>query len=92
MIQGKNKLDYYGGKDCMKKFCKDLRKHARKIINCEKKEMIPLTSEEKQFHCEQNVSYVCKKEFSADDKRYYKFRDHCHYRENLEELLMMFEI
>ena len=33
----KNKLDYYGGKDCMKKFCKDLREHATKIINYEKK-------------------------------------------------------
>ena len=33
----KNKLDYYRGKDCMKKFCKDLRKHAAKIINYEKK-------------------------------------------------------
>ena len=26
----------------MKKFCKDLRKHATKIINYEKKKMIPL--------------------------------------------------
>ena len=33
----KNKLDYYRGKDCMKKFCKDLRKHTTKIINYEKK-------------------------------------------------------
>ena len=33
----KNKLDYYRGEDCMKKFCKDLRKHATKIINCKKK-------------------------------------------------------
>ena len=33
----KNKLDYYRGKDCMKKFCKDLREHATKIINYEKK-------------------------------------------------------
>ena len=32
----KNKLDYYRGKDCMKKFCEDLRKHAAKIINYEK--------------------------------------------------------
>ena len=32
-----NKLDYYKGKDCMKKFCKDLRTHATKIINYEKK-------------------------------------------------------
>ena len=33
----KNKQDYYRGKDCMKKFCKDLREHATKIINYEKK-------------------------------------------------------
>ena len=33
----KNKLDYYRGKDCMKKFCKNLREHATKIINYEKK-------------------------------------------------------
>ena len=33
----KNKLDYYRGKDCMKNFCKDLREHATKIINYEKK-------------------------------------------------------
>ena len=35
--QAKNKLDYYRGKDCMKKFCKDLRKHATKIIKKRKK-------------------------------------------------------
>ena len=28
----KNKLDYYRHEDCMKKFCKDLREHATKII------------------------------------------------------------
>ena len=28
----------------MKKFCKDLREHATKIINYEKKKMIPLTT------------------------------------------------
>ena len=27
------KLDYYRGKDCMKKFCKDLRTQATKTIN-----------------------------------------------------------
>ena len=32
-----NKLDYYGGKDCMKKFCKNLRTHATKIIMERKK-------------------------------------------------------
>ena len=33
----KNKLDYYSGKNCMKNFCLDLREHATKIINYEKK-------------------------------------------------------
>ena len=32
-----NKLDCYRGKDCMEKFCKDLKEHASKIINYEKK-------------------------------------------------------
>ena len=41
--KSKNKLDHYRGKDCMKKFCKDLRTHATKIINYGKKKMIPLT-------------------------------------------------
>ena len=45
--QTKNKLNHYRGKDCTKKFCKDLREHATKIINYEKKKMTPLTKEEK---------------------------------------------
>ena len=45
--QTKNKLNYYRGKDCMKKSSKDLRIHTTKIINYEKKKMIPLTTEEK---------------------------------------------
>ena len=33
----KNKLDYFRGKNCMKNLCLDLREHAIKIINYEKK-------------------------------------------------------
>ena len=44
----KNKLDYYRGEDCIKQFCKDLRKHATKIINCNKKEVIPLTKKRRK--------------------------------------------
>ena len=33
----KNKHDYCRCEDCMKNFCRDLRKQAIKIINCEKK-------------------------------------------------------
>ena len=61
--QTKNKLNYYRGKDCMKKFCKDLREHATKIINYEKKKMIPLTMKEKINYNEQEICYICKKEF-----------------------------
>ena len=33
----KNKLDCYRGKDCMERFCKDLKEHAAKLMNYEKK-------------------------------------------------------
>ena len=77
----KNKLDYYRGKNCMKNFCLDLREHATKIINYEKKEMIPLTKKEQKKHNKQEVCYICKKRFSTDDsnKKYHKVRDPCHY-------------
>ena len=67
--QTKNKLDYYRGKGCIKKFCKDLREHATKIINYEKKKMIPLTKEEKIYHNEQEICYIFKKEFDKSDKK-----------------------
>ena len=65
----------------MKRFCKDLKEHATKIINCEKKDMIPLTKEEKEDHNNQKVCYICKKEFTTSDNnnKHYKVRDHCHY-------------
>ena len=47
----KNKLDYYRGKDCMKKFCEDLKKHVTRIITYEKKEMTPLTKEKENVKC-----------------------------------------
>ena len=55
--ESKNKLNYYRGKDCMKIFCKDLRIHATKIINYEKKKIIPLTLEEKINYNDQKVCY-----------------------------------
>ena len=60
-MQQKNKLDCYKGEDCMEKFCKDLRQHAMKIINYEKKEKIPLTIEENEYYEMQKVCYICKK-------------------------------
>ena len=41
--ESKNKLNYYRGDDCMKKFCKDLKTHANK-------KMMPLTTKEEIYH------------------------------------------
>ena len=48
--KSKNEWNYYRGKDCMKILCKDLKDQANKIINYEKKEMIPSTDEEKESY------------------------------------------
>ena len=52
----------------MKKFSKDLREHASKIINYEKKKMMSLTTEEKIYHNKQKICYICKKEFQKTIK------------------------
>ena len=70
-----NKLSYYRGEDCMKRFCKDLKDHATKIIDFKKKTMIPLTKEEEDNYNKENISHICKKDFNNDGK----VRDHCHF-------------
>ena len=77
--ESKNKLNYYRGKDRMKKFCKDLKEHATTIKNYEKKKIIPLTKEEKINYNDQQICYICKKEFDKSDKEHHKVRDHYHY-------------
>ena len=67
--ESKNKLNYHRGDDCMKKFCKDLREHGTKIINYEKKMMIPLSTKEEIYHNEQKISYICKKQFNNNDRK-----------------------
>ena len=45
----------------MKGFCKDLIEHATKIINYDKKEMIPLTDEEnKSYKKAKSMLYIQK--------------------------------
>ena len=63
----------------MKKFCKDLKEHPMRIINYEKKKIIPLIKEEKINHNDQQICHICKKEFDKSDKEDHKVRDHCHY-------------
>ena len=33
----------------------------------------------KTLHCKQKVCYICKEEFSANDEKYQKVTEHCHY-------------
>ena len=76
--KSKNERKYYRGEDCMEMLSKDLREQAMKISSCKKKEMIPLTHEEKESYEDQKICYICKKEFSTY-KKYCKFRHHCHH-------------
>ena len=56
-----------------------------KIINYEKKEMIPLIDKETESYEKQKGCHICKKEFSTDRndentfKKHHKVKDHCHY-------------
>ena len=59
----------------MKRFCKDLKDHATKIIDLKKNNMIPLTKEEKDNYNKENICYICKKDFNNDTK----VRDHFHF-------------
>ena len=59
--KSKTEWSHYRGKDCMEIFCKDLRDQPMKIINYEKKKIIPLTDEEKESYEKQRIFYICKK-------------------------------
>ena len=90
--ESKNKLNYYRGDDCRKKFCKDLREHSTKIINYEKKKMISLTTKEEIYHNRQKICYLCKKEFDNNDKKQQKVRITVTTQENIEVQLIIFVI
>ena len=82
----KNKLDYYRRKNCMKNFCLDLREHATKIINYEKKEMIPLTKKEEKKHNKQKKDLV----LMIATKNIIRLEIIVTILENIEVLLMLF--
>ena len=56
----KNKLHRYRGKDCMEKFCKDLREHAIKIVDYEKKIIILLMKKISFMKSKKSATYVKK--------------------------------
>ena len=76
----KNEIDYYRGKDCLKKFFQDLKKQAKLIVDCEKKDNIKSTEEEQYKYDTRKVCFLCKKKYFEDAKNNYtEVRDHCHY-------------
>ena len=56
-----NKHDVYRGEDWMIKFYESLREDAMKIINFEKKEMIPLTSKKYKSYLNLGNCHSCRK-------------------------------
>ena len=62
----------------METFCANLnglKEHATKMINCEKKEILPVTSKEKISYQKQEFFHICKVEFSEEfneDENYLK--------------------
>ena len=87
-ISIENKHGVYRGKDCMKKFCKFLRKH-------EKKKMKLLTKEWQESYEDAKIYYICNKKFknkNLKDKQYHKVRDYSHYKENIEVLRIVYVI
>ena len=43
----------------MKKICKDLKEYVTKIVNYEKKEMIPLSVKKSKSYHKQKICYIC---------------------------------
>ena len=76
----------------MKSFCLDLKEHALKIIDYEKKEITPLTNEERKLHREQKVCYICKSNLVLMIKHTKRLEIIFFTLEKIEELLMIFAI
>ena len=75
-----NKHDVYRGKDSMEKFCESLREHKMEILNFKKMKLS--TKEQQESYENVKICYICKEVLEnkqLKDKRYPKFRDHCHY-------------
>ena len=77
-----NKHDVYRYKDCMKMFSEFLKENTMKTINSKRKKMKLLTKAHKNSYEYVKICYICKENVedkSFKDKKYRKFRDHCHY-------------
>ena len=63
----KSRRNFYRRKDCIKKFCDDLKELVTEIINYKEKEMIPLTYKEVRFYEKQKVCHIYKGYFCTNE-------------------------
>ena len=81
----KNRRKFYRRKDCIKRFCNDLKELVAEIISYKENEMISLQDKEITLYESQKVCHICKKKFCYDKNKkseytlYHKMRNHCHY-------------
>ena len=83
----KNRRYFYRGKDCIEKFCKDLKELGMEIINFEEKEIMPLTSKDIESYQKQKVCYICIKKVLIKTRK--KIEIIVITPGNLEELLIV---
>ena len=57
----KNKSYFYSEKNCIEKYCKDLKELGMEIINFKKEEVKPLTNKEIKSYEKQKVCHICEK-------------------------------
>ena len=70
----KNQHKFYRSKDCMEKFCRDLKELATEIINYEEKEMLPLTDNKIKSYEKQKACHIHKEGFCYDKNKKNKFK------------------
>ena len=77
-------VTYYREKYCIKKLCEELREIGIELLNTEKEEAQPVTSNQKKIHKNSKKCHICKKPFHHNKKsKYYnsfrKVKDHNYY-------------
>ena len=84
-----NNLSYYRGEDCMNRFCKDLKDHAKRIVDFKRKFITPLTKDEEDSYDKKNACHICMEDLDSDKVKYYcyftgKYRGAAHNTCNLK--------
>ena len=69
-----NNLSHYRGEDCMKRFCKDLKDHAKRIVDFKRKFITPLTKDEEDSYDKKNTRHICMKDLDSG-----KVKDYCYF-------------